>query len=152
MILRKMTIDDVQYVSQLHVETWRESYSSVMPREFLSNLSEEKWVKSLRKLVNSSTQFGLVVEIDDKVVGDILFGKSREATYNYEIYALNVHPNFHNRGIGKMLVKEALKNLSFCDKIYLKVIKENFNAKNFYKNVDLLIQDERLLLNSLILN
>lgn len=143
MKVRKMIAADAKDMAKLHIATWRATYNNIMPSEFLANLSVEKMSRNLEKIIVSEDIMAYIVEDTGdqclnsgySIIGDIIVGKARddELGYNQEIFALNVLPPHQKQGLGKLLLNTMLKNLAFCDKIYLKVVAENYTARNFYK-------------------
>ena len=143
MKVRKMIAADAKDMAKLHIATWRATYNNIMPSEFLANLSVEKMSRNLEKIIVSEDIMAYIVEDTGdqclnsgySIIGDIIVGKVRddELGYNQEIFALNVLPPHQKQGLGKLLLNTMLKNLAFCDKIYLKVVAENYTARNFYK-------------------
>lgn len=136
MKIRKMVREDAHDVARLNKAVWQNTYKKLMPDDFLKNLSIENWGNNIERGLKENKATGYVAIVDNKVVGAILFGKSRNETlgYEYEIHALNISPSFQKRGIGKLLMDKTLKDLSFCDKIYLMVVRENTNARSFYES------------------
>ncbi len=143
MKVRKMIAADAKDMAKLHIATWRATYNNIMPAEFLANLSVEKMSRNLEKIIVSEDIMAYVVEDTGgqclnsgySIVGDIIVGKARddELGYSHEIFALNILPTHQKQGLGKLLLNKALENLAFCDKIYLKVVAENYTARNFYE-------------------
>lgn len=133
-LIRKISKEDADQVAKLHKKVWQLTYKGIMSESFLDNISVKKWSNSLKKIPELPNVSGYVLEVNNEIVGDIIFGKSRgEADYDYEIYALNVDLKFQKKGFGKILLNKALENFDDYDKIYLKVVFENENARKFYE-------------------
>lgn len=63
----------------------------------------------------------LIAEVDDKIVGFAGYSQSWMDYHVYEIFWVNVHPKYQNRGIGTALVKkiiQIIKNKKGKDKAY----------------------------------
>ncbi|MGX7112109.1 GNAT family N-acetyltransferase [Gemella cuniculi] len=137
-MLRKITNEDVVAVAKLNKEVWGTTYKNIINTNFLESISVEKWAENIKHGIIEGEIQGYVVSIEDKIVGVIMYGKSRqkELAYDYEIYTLNILPKFQKYGFGKLLLKKVLKNLKFCDRIYLRVLRENRKARSFYEKQD----------------
>ena len=130
-----------------------------------SDGKEQDLVVDLRCSAAFIPQLSLVAEIDDNIVGHILFTKNRIGNHiGLTLAPLSVIPRFQNQGIGTTLIKEGhkiAKNLGYkyivvlgSEKYYKKsgyvpasnlgikapfnVSEENFMAINLYGDNELL--------------
>ncbi len=109
------------------------------------------------KIYDSSCKEDLLVAINDKeqnyrilIENNQCFGmaayKSSYFTYNcYELYCVNIHPNYHSKGYGKFLINniiEEIKSLKIDKDIYNEVDKKwiiltcKNNKISFYEQFD----------------
>lgn len=135
--IRPATTADVRGVATVHVDTWREAYKDIVPREYLAALDvvtrAERWLKTL----TAGTPCVLVAVVNDAVVGWIAYGPSRDDDLESrcaEIEAIYVAPAFWNRGIGTALMSEASERLyaEGYSEVTLWVLKDNKSAQSFY--------------------
>ena len=89
--------------------------------------------RQLRYLLNKARSVVLEAEIEGRIIGSILI-LLRTNIRNARIYSLNVHPEYRRKGIGSLLMDEAmqlLKKKGFR-KITLEVGINNHIAQNLY--------------------
>ncbi|WP_322032708.1 GNAT family N-acetyltransferase [Paraburkholderia sp. J76] len=135
--IRPATTGDAKGIATVHVDTWREAYKDIVPREYLAALDvvtgAERWLKTL----TSGTPHVLVAVENGTVVGWIAFGPSRDNNLESrcaEIEAIYVAPPFWKRGIGTALMSAASENLyaKGYSAVTLWVLKDNESAQSFY--------------------
>ena len=75
-----------------------------------------------------------VAVLGDKIIGYICVNHIIDEGH---ILNLAVHPHFRRRGVAKILVEKALKELreNICRYIYLEVRVSNFAARKFYEHL-----------------
>lgn len=134
--LRPATVEDVENLAQLHVDTWRETYSELVPAEFFNDgllaARRTMWrriVEDPNPLLNAS-----VAEVAGSLVGLALSGPPLKVAGEvdpspvqlYNLYVLRAH---HGSGIGQALLDLALP----ARPAVLWVARENPRAIRFYR-------------------
>ena len=117
MIVRKATLSDAEAIGRIHVASWRETYTGIVPDEFLAALSAERRAEQWRAgLANpESRTIVLVGEIrPGDVVGFAACGPEREglAAYPGELYAIYVLKEAQGRGLGRAMLETAARHLA----------------------------------------
>ena len=138
--IRKATINDAYDIEYVGAQSWYESYSDYMPKEYLENrikTVKEKIPRAQKYLQNKDTYY--VAIFDNKVIGILDFEiSSNEQFSNYgHLISLYVLKEFQNLGVGKLLFKKAIEeliNMGIND-MYLECI-DNGPATGFYKKYD----------------
>lgn len=133
-IIRKYTADDADGRGMVHYQSWKETYSGLMPAEYLDKLRLDKQIEIARKHTDNT----LVAVVGEKVVG---FGcylqNSREFASvkpSSEIVALYILKEYQGCGIGKALIN-AVKDELTEKNILLFVLKGNEQAIKFYEHM-----------------
>ena len=109
-MIRAATNADIQGIARVHVQSWTDTYTGIIPQAFLDDLSlesrEQQWRRTL--------EFGnavFVAEVADQIVGFASCGAAMEEGYDGEVYALYLLKSQHGNGIGKALFEAALEAL-----------------------------------------
>ncbi len=133
-IIRKCTADDADGRGTVHFQSWKETYSGLMPAEYLNELRLDTLIKRAREHIDNT----FVAVSRNKVVGfSCYLQNSREFVSvkpSSEIVALYVLKEYQNCGIGKALLN-AVKNELTEKTILLFVLKGNEQAIKFYKHI-----------------
>ena len=93
-------------MSYVYVQTWQDTYLSVIPYEYLSSMSIAQHEKAFFDELNGKHTIGSVAEDGGRVMGFITGGYERhgDPIYSGEIYTLYVLKDLQRQGIGKKLV------------------------------------------------
>lgn len=135
--IRSATAEDAVAIATVHIAAWKESYRGIVPNEFLKNLSVERrttqWMNSLSDPDNQYHRT-FVAELLGQVVGFSNYGFSSDSEYRGELFAIYILRSAQKRGIGRMLVNEAVKGLIGLDvhSMLVWALKQN-PARGFYE-------------------
>lgn len=126
-------------MSRIYVQSWRDTYLSVIPFGFLFEMSESQHERAFFNELSSKQVISFVAEDAGRVVGFITGGTERNGSdiYGGEIYTLYVLKNFQQLGIGGNLVSALTKQLN-QNGIYsmlVRVLKLN-PYRRFYKKIN----------------
>lgn len=136
MKIRKAKLEDAKGIARVHVDSWRTTYETIIPSEYLNNLSyesrEKLWIDGIPK--------GIVYVAEDEkgtIVGFSSGGKERTGKYvgfEGELYAIYILKEFQGKGIGKALVKPVVEELhnAGIESMLVLVLEDN-NACHFYE-------------------
>jgi ribosomal protein S18 acetylase RimI-like enzyme len=115
--LRHATDKDARSIAEVHVRSWRQAYRGQLPQTFLDSLSvsdrAESWERRLVTAPGADRPFW-VAEVGGTVVGFVNTGPSRDDDAQpgtSEIYAIYVHPECWEKGIGTRLLDRAVNDL-----------------------------------------
>jgi ribosomal protein S18 acetylase RimI-like enzyme len=134
--IRTPTLDDAAALADLHVSTWRETYSHLLPDGFFSPQfvqgRREMWDRVLRDPRNDVSV--RVAESDGSLIGFAMVGpgaglEGEEPPRARQLYAIYVRAAHHGTGVGQTLLDETLGAGSAA----LWVAKENPRAIRFYE-------------------
>ncbi len=107
-MIRAASPADVPGIAQVHVDSWRETYTSILPQAFLDSLSvasrEVQWSRSL-----ASGNAVFVAEQHGETVGFSSSGPSRDPAYDGEIYTLYLLKRHQGTGLGRRLFQTSLE-------------------------------------------
>lgn len=120
--VRLATPHDAFGIARVHVETWRATYPTLLPHEYLArNLSVDTraihWQRTLARDAGEEAVF--VAAEGEAVVGFCSVGPARKLPRAVtlpdlrwgEVYTLYVLPDFHEQGIGRMLLANGMAEL-----------------------------------------
>ena len=119
-------MDEKGYV---HWKSWQETYTDLMPKEYLDGLTLDKCVKMAHKRHQNT----LLLKVDGKIAGFCCFGKSRKTQDANEVLALYLLREYHGQKLGYALLKKTVEEYSDAQKIDLWVLAGNERAISFYK-------------------
>ena len=119
MNIREAKLEDAVAIALVHVDSWRTTYSGLLPNEYIEKRSYEKrhnnWKKRLSHNTKAQTNYFIYVAENSfgEIVGFIDGGLVRgDSTYQGEIYALYILEAYQRKDIGKSLIKAIALRLS----------------------------------------
>lgn len=132
LLVRPMTVADVDAVANLHVSTWRETYSGLIPQSFFAKDVVEyrrRWWSSTIADTEADQVFR-VAEIDGQLVGFAGAGVAvkEPAPRPLELYMIYLAKAAHGSGIGQQLLDGVLPPVP----AFLWVARDNPRARAFY--------------------
>ena len=131
-MIRSATAADAEAVALVHLETWRVAYRHALPHERLDDLSPERVARTTQL---HRTAPPLVAEEDGAIVGFVSVGRANDEDADGELYAIYVHPDYWDRGVGRELIiagEERLRALGHTHAV-LWVLEDNPRARRFYE-------------------
>lgn len=133
-IIRKCTAEDADGRGMVHYQSWKETYSGLMPTQCLNKLRLDNLIERAREHTDNT----LVAVVGEKVVGfSCYMQNSREFVSvkpSSEIVALYVLKEYQGCGIGKALIN-AVKDELTEKNILLFVLNGNQQAIKFYEHI-----------------
>jgi len=111
--IRQPTIHDASGIAKVHVDSWRTTYSGIVPQEYLDSLDYAARTAAWRDQLARAEAHFLIAEDAGVICGFICGGKVREpiSTCDAEIYAIYLLVEYQNRGIGRNLMRNLAKSL-----------------------------------------
>jgi len=139
MKIRPSQISDAHSMSCIYVQTWQDTYLSVVPFAYLYTMSVDQHERAFSKELESRRVFSFVAEELGRVVGFTTGGYERhgDAIYSGEIYTLYVMKNYQRQGIGRKLVGTLTRQFNHLG-IYtmlVQVLKQN-PYRHFYRKIN----------------
>jgi GNAT superfamily N-acetyltransferase len=139
MVIRPSQTTDAHFMSQIYVQTWRDTYLGVLPYGYLCNMSVPQYEQTFLKELLSSQVTSFVAEDCGRTIGFITGGYERkgDAIYSGEIYTLYVLKNFQRQGIGRQLVSALATQFSYLGiySMLVWVLKQN-PYRRFYEKMN----------------
>lgn len=135
--IRKAEIKDAYAVEYVAAHSWKETYTGLMPDDYLDERIRtiKDKVPRAEKFISEHSNY-YVVEVDEQVIGILYFGEPPKQEYKEYGYleAIYVLKAYHGLGIGKELFKLSVQKLIEMGykKMYLECLKGNI-AIEFYK-------------------
>lgn len=135
-IIRKAVIEDAMGIARVHVDSWRSTYATIFPQEYLNRLSYEKREKLW---INNIPLGGVYVAENEvgEIIGFSSGGEERSGEYNGfdgELYAIYLIEKYQRKGVGSALfaaVTTELKQKGYQGMLVL-VVEDNHSYR-FYE-------------------
>ena len=108
--------EDCEGIARVKVDAWRTAYAHFMDAQVLEglDLSREghRWRERLDRPEDDQPVW--TAHLSDEVAGFLVAGANRfpEVPADAEVHALYVHPEAQRKGVGRALLKEAVRWLS----------------------------------------
>ncbi len=140
MRLREATIDDASRIADLHVESWRDAYRTVLDPAFLAGPIERDrlaaWTSRLSSR-NEHEQITVAIE-GSAAIGFICVVGIQSPQWGGRIDNLHVSPHYRGKGIGAILLRTAASWIARRypgSGLHLWVFETNVRARNFYERL-----------------
>lgn len=116
MRIRSGTTDDIEEVSRVYAQAWRETYQGLAPDAFIKGMTAGAAAQIFRDSLDTDTHsyFFHVAEAPQKrLVGFADGGKERSHPENGlgELYAIYILKEFQKQGTGRLLFDAAVESL-----------------------------------------
>jgi GNAT superfamily N-acetyltransferase len=139
-IIRPATLDDVPGIARVHIDSWRTTYTGIVPDEYLAALSyddsEARWQRWL-----SDTKRRMIVLVavqGDRVIGFASGGNERDgnAEFTGELYAIYLFREAQGHGTGRRLFDAIAAGLreQGHDSVLIWVLAQN-PSREFYRRI-----------------
>ena len=142
-MIRYYKKEDINEIAKIITEDWKIAYKGIIDKEFLETLNYKEKAKRIREKYQE--QKSIVYIENNNIKGYCRFGENRDKKEYGEIYALYIKCNERGNGVGRLLVKEAMKILK--EKGYKEIViwclKENIQARGFYEKIGGKLYKER---------
>jgi ribosomal protein S18 acetylase RimI-like enzyme len=131
-IVRPPAHTDIEALALLHVSTWRETYSELLPASFFADEAlagrRRMWTEWIQE--ERSRRTVRVAEIEGEVVGFAAAGAplSHPAPRTLELYMLYLAKHWHGSGAGQMMMDAVIA----IHPAFLWVAEQNVRARAFY--------------------
>ena len=139
MVIRPSQTTDAPFMSRIYVQTWRDTYLSLIPYGYLFEMSIARQEKAFTNELQSKQIVSFVAENAGRIVGFVTGGRERrgDEIYNGEIYTLYVVKPKQRQGIGTKLVSALTAQLqqSGIYSMLVRVLKLN-PYRRFYQSIN----------------
>lgn len=131
-LIRPPVASDIEALAVLHVSTWRDTYSGLVPESFYSGDALETrrrmWSRSIDE--DRADRIVRLAEIDSAVVGFAAAGApaAGDAPRSLQLFMLYLSKDHHGSGAGQALLDAVIGEKP----AFLWVAKENPRARAFY--------------------
>jgi len=138
MRIREAKLDDAKAIAKVQVDTWRTTYKTIVPDEYLENMSYKNRASIWTRVIPQCYVY--VAETDDgRIVGFASGGKAINGEYDDypgELTAIYILKEYQNQGIGKFLFEAVVKGIDALgyQSMIIFVLEDN-PAKDFYKTM-----------------
>ena len=137
--IRTATPADAQAISRVHVASWQEAYSGIVPIDYLTALDpgerEQRWAEQLRNGPRDGVRTW-VADDGSTVLGFASVGPARDEDAERgqeEIYAIYLDPAMWGKGLARDLMRTVLADVTAATPLSLWVLADNDRARHFYR-------------------
>ncbi len=136
--LRRAEPGDEEAVARVHVRSWPVAYRGLLPDDYPERLSPaDRAARYTFADIRPGSPQTTVAVGEDGICGFTTSGPCRDADKDGagELYAIYVHPDWWNRGVGRLLIDDARSRLSqeHFSEVVLWVLVGNERAERFYR-------------------
>lgn len=140
MNIRQGNRDDIKEISKIYIDTWKSTYSGLVPDNFLNELSyeegENKWVNFLSNQLHQSFIY-VATNDSEEIIGFAAARIINDKEFKGELYALYLLPKAQGLGAGRSLISTTaehfIKEGIFSMMVW--VMKNNKSGSGFYKRL-----------------
>ena len=140
-MIRPADLHDAAAIARVHVATWRATYRTLLPDDFLDSLTEAGYADRWQRFISDRSSRAYVVQegLGSGVLGFASGGRERagETGYRGELYAIYLLESAQRRGYGRELVRAVvggLREMGLEDMIVW-VLRDNRAARDFYERL-----------------
>lgn len=141
-LIREAVLSDIPFLARVHVQTWQETYTSLIPDDVLYNIitAESREFQWQRTLANPKVKVFVGFETDTLIGFCSLTVQGSEA----ELFTLYLLKAFQGLGFGKQLWLTALENAKSqgAKTLSLWVLEDN-PTRGFYEHMGGYLDDTR---------
>jgi ribosomal protein S18 acetylase RimI-like enzyme len=145
-MIRTATRDDIPGLALVHVQSWLETYTGLVPQEILDAITLESRVAQWERTFDQPHGIFVALE-DDQVVGFASCGAAQDFLQAdgelYTLYLLNSH---QHRGLERALWNVVLEfgQARKWESMVVWVLESNILAQGFYKHFGCKLVDRRM--------
>jgi L-amino acid N-acyltransferase YncA len=112
--IRDATAADARGIAIVHVDSWRETYTGIVPQDYLDSMSYDKRTEAWQQILAGIRPSEKVVVVEDakrNITGFAVVGDSRESSfpYNSELHAIYLVKHLHGKGLGRLLFEKCVE-------------------------------------------
>lgn len=141
MIIREMYLSDIERVRAIAVATWRDTYSSFIPKEIQDKVLQDAY-SNVEMNNRFKSSLNLVVENNEEIMGYAFFSGDL-SDKDVFLESLYIHPNHQGKGIGRQLLLAGIAKFKEPTALSLTVYKGNSNISFYEKEGFKVIKEKK---------
>lgn len=140
-MLRPAVPGDIPKIARIYWEDLRRTYAEILPQNYFDSQTLEAAVETWTRILNKPDSIVLVWQEGDAVAGVTGINRGEK---EWELASLYVDENHQGRGIGKALLREALRlaKKAGAEGMAISVVLANQRAKGLYERQGAVFQNE----------
>ncbi|WJY27301.1 GNAT family N-acetyltransferase [Sporosarcina trichiuri] len=130
MKIREAVLADAPGIAQVHVDSWRTTYSGIIPSQYLANLSYEKRTDLWKRNIARADNFVVGAETNEgKIIGfaDALERETNTVDHSSDLTSIYLLKEYQRLGTGKKLMNELFHHFTQMEvsKVFVEVLEAN---------------------------
>ncbi len=137
--IRAASPADAHSIAEVHVRSWQEAYTGIVPSEFLDSLDVQRRTANWTRFLAAGPDDGVytwVAESGPRLVGFVSVGPSRDEDAgrgDREIYSIYLDPGTWGHGVARELMRTVIAEVGDRTALSLWVLADNERARHFYR-------------------
>ncbi|PWU10867.1 MAG: hypothetical protein C5B47_01550 [Verrucomicrobia bacterium] len=138
--IREAVLEDAAEITEVHVQSWKESYKGIVEQDYLDCISFAERLKQRKNILSGHSDKGknlIVFNHRNQIIGFCDIGIARDERFMGcgEIYAIYILKGYQREGIGTALWKQSVNYFKTRNLIpfYVLVLEQNWSARMFYE-------------------
>ncbi len=136
--IRPLQLEDSRLAAEIQVETWHDTYASLMPARILASMTLEIMAPRWQNIIQDNKRNLLLLGAFEgtQLLAVAAGGEPREVNgYEAEIWSMNIPIKNQRRGLGRLLFNQTVNEFSKLayKSMYLYCIDRNIQALDFYR-------------------
>lgn len=136
MIVERATIEDIEDIARVHLESWSRSYAGIYPQDFIDQNSVPMLVEYWRPLFEDleRSYANVVARIDGAIVGVCALLNAEQSA---EVDRFHVDHRFRGRGIGRAMLEYLVAAAQAVGQheLFAYVVEQNTEGVAFWKHM-----------------
>jgi len=137
--IRPAADGDIAGVARVVVDSWRSTFTGLLPADFLDGMSYAQQEQRHRRTFATPDTSYHVATADGAIVGFASGGPTRRPEFSHEneLYAIYILPGFQHRNIGSTLFRYVVSDLHSSGRTGLVAVALGLNPyRSFYERLD----------------
>jgi ribosomal protein S18 acetylase RimI-like enzyme len=132
---------DLAAIAEIRVRSWQVAYRGIVPQGYLDAMRPEAEVDRRRAMLTAANdpRQDAIGTVSGWLAGWVAYGPYRDddppTRRSGEVYAIYVHPEHWGRGVGRAMMRYAVRQLAMDGfaPVLLWVLEDNDRARRFYE-------------------
>ena len=139
MRIREAVLSDAPKVTEVYVESWKNTYKGIIPDSYLKTMTAEKRLSQWENNIARHGNHVFIAETADGQIAGLADGSKRESNpfiQSGDLTSIYVAKKYQGKGAGKQLIKALFACFEEMEyfRIFVEVLDDN-SSKHFYEQL-----------------